>query len=96
MGSLISSKLFRELGGFNESLSEAYIMIDLCLRASMEKSMKILYSPYSQSMYYGDIEKWDNKDEFRSFSDIWGSKLSKDIRGKKNFRSGVFPRCFYI
>jgi hypothetical protein len=85
---LISRSLFRELSGFNESLPEAYAVVDFCLRAKHNFNKRVLYFPARMANIYSDAPAFLKGDDLRTFNERWGTVLTKQIEGS-NFGSDI-------
>eukprot|EP01114_Cavostelium_apophysatum_P012964 TRINITY_DN3038_c0_g1_i2.p1 TRINITY_DN3038_c0_g1~~TRINITY_DN3038_c0_g1_i2.p1 ORF type:complete len:501 (-),score=66.32 TRINITY_DN3038_c0_g1_i2:94-1596(-) len=85
---LLSRDSFSAVGGLNSSLSDLFAGVDLNLKVSQELGKSIIYSPRVTAVYFGDTEKWENEDEVKAFTLIWGKHLDEKITNAyliKNF-----------
>lgn len=58
---MIRTALFRELGGFEESLAVAFNDVDLCLRLR-EKGLLMVWTPYAELIHHESVSR--GRDEF--------------------------------
>ena len=79
---MVPTRLFRECGGFDESLPVAYQDIDLCLRLQ-QNGYRVLYTPYAQLYHHEAFSKRradldPRPAETRTFQARWQAVIAHD------------------
>ncbi len=91
---MIKASLFKKLGGFDETLSNVYADVDLCLRARGEGSL-IVWTPYAEAYHNHDedLDDLSRKNEMDLFTKKWPSLLESN---DPYFNPNLDPKSIYF